>query len=556
MKHSNKISELLHRGRCNQELLFVLCVIALALPNFFLFFTERLSLIVRITNVVLPFSVFWLAMTASKRPGKAFLWMFLFVFFDAFQLVLLYLFGNSVIAVDMFLNLVTTNPNEAGELLSNIMLSVVFVIIVYVPLILWSIYSLYHAPINMNFRLRNRKLAKYGCGVGVLLLICSYVFDKNFELENDIFPVNVSYNVGLAVEREVLVARYAETSRDFSFNPVATHDPKQKELYVLVIGETARAKNFGIYGYQRNTTPLLGSINDLHVFSDALTQSNTTHKSVPMILSAVSADNFNDIYSQKGIISAFNEMNYSTAFFSNQRRNHSFIDFFGEEAGVYKFVKDSLPLDANVYDTELLALVHDFLKNDCSDKRFIVVHTYGSHFDYSERYPAEKAYFKPDKTSSAVAENRDILVNAYDNSIRATDELLYNLIKMVEAEGIPSAVMYLSDHGEDIYDDEKKLFLHASPIPSYHQLHVPFIVWTSAEYDTVYPDKRNNLMAHTELPVSCNLAVFHTLLDMAGIKSFYKKDHYALSSEFYEPNEVRLYLNDHNQSVPVESIMY
>lgn len=134
MKHSSKISALLRKGTCNQKLLFVLCVISLALPNVFLFFTERMPLVASVCNVVLPVSAMWLAMTASRRPGKAYLFMFPFVFFAAFQIVLLHLFGNSVIAVDMFLNLVTTNVMEVNELLANIRYAVVLVIVVYVPL--------------------------------------------------------------------------------------------------------------------------------------------------------------------------------------------------------------------------------------------------------------------------------------------------------------------------------------------------------------------------------------------------------------------------------------
>lgn len=554
MKHSDKMM-LLKNIFSNRKLLFLLCVITLVLPNFFLFFTERIPLIGRLCNVVLPVSMFWYIMTLSRKPGKVYLWLFLFIFFNAFQIVLLYLFGNSVIAVDMFLNLVTTNPDEVNELLTNIVPAIIFVVVLYLPLLLWSIYSLKLEPIDNTFLLKQRKCAKYGCGVGVLLLIGSYVFDKSYELENDLYPMNVMYNVVLAVEREMRVTDYLNTSRDFAFNAENTHAVEDKEIYVLVIGETARVANFGIYGYERNTTPLLGSMTDLIVFKDAFTQSNTTHKSVPMIMSAVSADNFDDIYSQKGIVTAFDEVGYSTAFFSNQRRNHSFIDYFGEEADFYKFVKEDLKEGVNVSDEVLLKLTKDYLEESTSNKKFIVLHTYGSHFDYSERYPVDKAYYKPDKVPSATAENRETLVNAYDNSIRATDDFLFRLIKMIESQGVSSAVLYVSDHGEDIYDDERKLFLHASPIPSEYQLHVPFLVWTSQEYNQNYPQKRENLVNHIDMEVSTNLAVFHTLLDLAGITTFYKKDHHALSHEDFEPNEFRTYLDDHNQPIPIAEIL-
>ncbi len=550
MKHSEKIIKWLGEVKCNQKILFLLCLASLALPNIFLFFTEQVSLIVGICNIVLPISLYWLLLTMSKRPGKAFLLMFPFIFFAAFQIVLLYLFGNSVIAVDMFLNLVTTNANEVTELLSNIYISVIFVIVVYLPLIFYSMCSLYQAPLPDLFLRKQRRYAKCGIIFGVILLIMGYLIDKNFRIENDIYPVNVIYNAGLAVDRNIKTQNYFETSQDFYFGAEDLHDSNNNEIYVLVIGETARAKNFGIYGYERNTTPLLAGIQeDLVMFKNAKTQSNTTHKSVPMIMSAVSAYNFDDIYKQKSIITAFNEVGYSTAFFSNQRRNNSFIDFFGSEAYNCKFVRDDFEKNANVSDSELLNTVRNYLSSGNSNKHFIVLHTYGSHFDYSERYPEDKAYYKPDKASAATKENREKLINAYDNSIRATDEFLYNLIEELNGKNVISALVYVSDHGEDIYDDERNLFLHASPIPSSNQLHVPFIIWTSKEYDNLYPEIKNTLRHHANQETAINLAVFHTLLDMAGISTYYKKDYYALSNKMFEPCEEPVYLNDHNQPV-------
>lgn len=541
--------------KCNKKVLFVLCLLSLALPNIFLFFTERVSLVVKLCNAVLPVSLYWFALTISKRPGKSFLWMFPLVFFSAFQLVLLYLFGNSVIAVDMFLNLVTTNVNEATELLSNIYLSVVFVVIVYLPLIFYSICSLFQAPLSDVFIVKQRKYAKYGIFIGMLLLIGCYVFDKKFKIENDIYPINVFYNAGLAIERGIKIQNYHESSCDFTFGAKSLHENCEKEIYVLVIGETARAANFGIYGYERNTTPLLDGMGDeLLVFRNAKTQSNTTHKSVPMIMSAVSACNFDDIYKQKSIITAFNEVGYSTAFLSNQRRNNSFIDFFGGEADECKFIRDYFSENVNVNDSELLGTVTDYLSSVNGNKHFIVVHTYGSHFNYSERYPADKAYYKPDNVTSATVENRNILINAYDNTIRATDEFLYNLIELIDKQDAISSVLYVSDHGEDIYDDERNLFLHSSPIPSINQLHVPMLIWTSKKYNNGFPEKLDILRRNTICETATNLTVFHTVLDMAGISTSYKKDCYALSNASFEPSEEILYLNDHNQPVPLKDI--
>lgn len=92
-----------------------------------------MTLWARICNVILPVSVYWLIMTLGRKPGKTIWILFPFVFFAAFQLVLLYLFGRSIIAVDMFLNLTTTNSGEALELLDNLLPAVIGVFVVYIP---------------------------------------------------------------------------------------------------------------------------------------------------------------------------------------------------------------------------------------------------------------------------------------------------------------------------------------------------------------------------------------------------------------------------------------
>ncbi len=126
----------------------------------------------------------------------------------------------------------------------------------------------------------------------------------------------------------------------------------------MVIGETSRSANWSIYGYNRETNPELTKIKGLTAFCHVLTESNTTHKSVPMLMSSVTAHDFNSIYRQKGIITAFKEAGYRTAFFSNQRYNHSFIDFFGKEADICDFIKeDAGDGGYNPSDDELLKLV-------------------------------------------------------------------------------------------------------------------------------------------------------------------------------------------------------
>ena len=115
--------------------LYGYAVVALLLPNIALCFTERLSFWACGVNVLLPLALYMWFFSVAKCPGKMVWWAFIFIFFAAFQLVLLYLFGTGVIAVDMFLNLVTTNAGEAMELLDNLAPAVVGVFVIYLPLL-------------------------------------------------------------------------------------------------------------------------------------------------------------------------------------------------------------------------------------------------------------------------------------------------------------------------------------------------------------------------------------------------------------------------------------
>ena len=538
----------------NQEHLFYLFLIILIMPNIVLCFTEPLPLMAKVSNVLLPLACYYLLMTLSRNCGKMLWILFIFLFFGAFQIVLLYLFGQSIIAVDMFLNLVTTNSSEAMELLDNLLPAIVTVVILYIPaLILGMISIIRKRRLSVAFIRRERKRAFILLGISLLALGGAYWEDSRYEQKSDLYPLNVCYNVGLAFQRTALTQNYHHTSKDFTFHAQATHPADKREVYVMVVGETSRALNWQLYGYERETNPLLSRQPGIVAFSKVLTESNTTHKSVPMLMSDITACNFDSIYHQKGIITAFKEAGYQTAFFSNQRYNHSFIDFFGKEADTFDFIKeDSLDSAYNPSDDELLALVAKELSKG-NQKQFIVLHTYGSHFNYRERYPSEDAFFLPDYPVEAEVKYRDNLVNAYDNTIRYTDSFLSRLIHMLEEQHVDAAMLYTSDHGEDIFDDSRHLFLHASPVPSYYQLHVPFLIWMSDTYREAYPEHWQTVTGNKDKDVSSSCSFFPTMLELGGVQTSYRNDSSSVVSPLYTMKP-RVYLNDHNEPRPLDDL--
>lgn len=573
----NRLSYIYNKVSSGQ-FLYAYAVVALLLPNIALCYTECLTPWACGVNVLLPLSLYMLFFSAAKRPGKMIWWAFIFVFFAAFQLVLLYLFGMGVIAVDMFLNLVTTNPGEAMELLDNLAPAVVGVFVVYLPLlILGGVNIRRDSRLSVSFQQRVRHWAMQIGAIGLFCLLASYLMVDDYRMRNQLYPVNICYNLYLAFERNAASENYKEASRNFKFDARSEHSATAPEVYVMVVGETARAHNFSLYGYPRNTNPLLSKTPGIKAFPNVTTQSNTTHKSVPMLLSAASAEDFERLFHEKGILAAFKEAGFHTVFISNQLPNHSFIDFLGEQADEHYFLKKEDALQGNHYDEDLLQKLDEILpKADASSsahyhyryrKLFVVLHSYGSHFNYQERYPRSFAYFKPDSRSEAKSENRRDLLNAYDNTIRYTDYILHGIIERLQKwEGIQtktdgvycqptSAMLYTSDHGENIFDDDRHLFLHAAPKASDYELHVPFIIWTSEGFSKQYPDILKALGENRSKQVQSSLSAFHTMLGIGGIQTRYRKDEYSVASDKYHPLKL-LYLDDHDEAIPQEDAKF
>lgn len=224
--------------------LFFYIVLTLAIPNVALCFTEHMPLLACIANIVLPVSLYAFLMTLSAKTGRQVWCMFLIIFFAAFQIVLLYLFGRGVIAVDMFLNLVTTNPGEAMELLNNLVPAVATVFILYLPLLVLAAMSwARHRTEDKAFLKRVRRYSCYGMAVGAVFIALSYVAypkdsDFDYRAEDHVYPANIFYNLYLACHESSRIADYRNDVADFRFNARSAHAADSAEVYVLVIGET------------------------------------------------------------------------------------------------------------------------------------------------------------------------------------------------------------------------------------------------------------------------------------------------------------------------------
>ena len=174
----------------------------------------------------------------------------------------------------------------------------------------------------------------------------------------------------------------------------------------------------------------------------------------------------------------------------------------------------------NNYDEYLLQPLEEVMASGAK-KQFIVVHTMGSHWRYDTRYPATFEQFTPAlgesfSLSMINPSNKQKLVNAYDNTILYTDYFLDSLLTIVEKQDIPALVVYMSDHGENLYDDENLLILHGNYSATRWLFHVPLLIWYTDTYVLQYPDKVEQLRAHADSRDNSSL-LFPSMLDAAGL---------------------------------------
>lgn len=531
----------------NPRLLAAALILSLILPVAILTYTEHNPFWEAVTALLLPLGFYTLLAALSRRSGAMVWWSFPFIFFSAFQVVLSYLFGNSVVAADMFLNLTTTNPGEAGELLANIYPSVIAVCVIYLPLLWLGVEHLRRHIVLDDVARRKMMLS----GAVTMVAGCVTLFaacpDRRATLRDEVFPINVMYNMGVAISESNKIANFHSTSASFSYDAERDTEPAEREVYVMVIGEAARAASWQLYGYERETTPLLSAREDIVIFEGITTQSNTTHKSVPMILSSVATSEHEELFRRKGMPALFNEAGFKTYFISNQAPQGAMIDFLAEDASEVEY------LPALSYDGALVERLQRILKEDRSERLLIILHMYGSHFSYHQRYPREWARFTPDDDVAISRKNVELIRNAYDNSTLYTDYVLNEIISTLETEQACTAMYYCSDHGEDLFDDRNGRFLHSSPTTTYYQLHVASLAWFSPRYNELFPQKVTAARSNAEATATTHSA-FHTIADMASIRSKYVKESVSLVNENFDHSAVRYYLSDHNKAATLDEV--
>lgn len=337
-------------------------------------------------------------------------------------------------------------------------------------------------------------------------------------VQTKVFPINIYYALGYIAVSNCQIQHEQERLADFTFHITPQKDIAE-EIYVLVIGETARYSNFGINGYERNTTPLLAQRSNLISFDSIYSVANLTAVALPFLITRATPQHAQLRYVEKSLVEAFKEAGFYTAWIANQSYGNKYLRRVATSCDYHYYLPINLTKHGN-YDINLLNYMVPILEN-ATPKKMIVLHSLGCHFKYNFRYPESFARFQPAFTgdfnvNQMNIENRRLILNTYDNAICYTDFFLDNTIAALAETGKPAVLLYVADHGENLFDDERQLVLHGTYSGSQWEYHVPLMVWMSDAYRRLHPEKAV-AMEQNRSKQQSSMVVFHSLLDLADI---------------------------------------
>jgi heptose-I-phosphate ethanolaminephosphotransferase len=410
-----------------------------------------------------------------------------------------------------YVTIALTNPAETSEFLSAyarpVSLAALALMLVYLP----GLYGIRHLQKQRSPQLAvvvaALLVAVYGAAVGRGLW-------NGWTVEQSVFdvigkemsaPVGAVFQTALALHLHAGASELRSQRERHSFGASKAFFLVDGEIYVWVIGESARPDHWSLSGYPRDTTPRLRATPGIIALPDMLTTAPHTSFAVPSMLSLRPITDWPSVIAQKSIVGAFNETGFKTYWLSAQEADSwgRLIPQVAAEAKHRRYFD-------RIFDGTLLDEFRAILQGASQgEKLFIVLHTKGSHFDYARRYPPEFARF-----GSPGGSRRQRLVDTYDNSVLYTDWFLSEVITTLSQRGGHSALIYASDHGQNLLDDERQLFGHA--LGTRYDLAAAAFIWLSEGMRRSRPEQMQAAQRNAAAPLSLsNLP--HSLLDLAGI---------------------------------------
>ena len=334
------------------------------------------------------------------------------------------------------------------------------------------------------------------------------------------------------------VVEYYQTSKSFDdystnnigfFSNVNTQNENDNSVFVLVLGESTTRSHMQLYGYGRSTNPLLSDMsNELLVYNDVISPHVLTIESITKMLTL---SNYELGYNQTSgsIIQLANAAGYDTFWLSNQRPIgifESLITKIALSAKQTKFLSTAHGQHNRTLDQVLIPELNEVLKTETSDPKFIILHLMGTHFKYVNRFPDSlNTAFKTPRTNDDV-NNRQMIKDQYDRAVLNNDYVISEVINSVKKYAKHSAVLYVSDHGEEL--DNLKRLGHNEDFATKSMYDIPLFLWRSSEHK-----KTNPLFFDAYRPYMTD-DLFHSLAELLKINASQVDSSRSIFSKYFQ----------------------
>ncbi|MDX1462437.1 MAG: sulfatase-like hydrolase/transferase [Marinirhabdus sp.] len=375
---------------------------------------------------------------------------FTLAFFAFVKLSFYMQYGTGISASALYV-IFETNSGEATDYLSNYFSkqAIAVAIILAIPLLV-LIRTASFSNRNTIAASRSKRIVKTATLL-FIMLVCLFFIRKKFPTQNIPYATWNTWGE-YTIAKQQLKDQLAQPLSP-AFKSVSADSAAQ--TYVVVIGESASRWHMQLYGYGRETNPeLTAMVDELVVMDSVITPHVHTITALDKILTLADWDTPSP-EPNGSIIQLANQAGFQTYWVSNQKPvgiYESIPTILGSAANETRFLATD---DYNhfIYDEHVLTEIEDILKETQHSKKLIFVHLIGSHLRYEKRYPKDFDFFTEPSPYLKFNHTKAIAqTNAYDNSIRYTDHVLAELIGLLKTETHPSALVYFSDHGDEVYD--------------------------------------------------------------------------------------------------------
>ncbi|QVN09381.1 phosphoethanolamine transferase CptA [Pseudomonas rhodesiae] len=310
----------------------------------------------------------------------------------------------------------------------------------------------------------------------------------------------------------------------------------QPSTLVLVVGESTNRQRMSLYGYPRATTPELDKLRDqLAVFDNVITPRPYTIEALQQVLTFADEENPDLYLKTPSIVSMMKQAGYKTYWITNQQtmtKRNTMLTTFSEQADEQVYLNNNRNQNARQYDGDVLAPFSKALA-DPAERKFIVVHLLGTHMSYQYRYPPSFDKFTDrEGVPAGISDDQLPTYNSYDNAVLYNDFVVSSLIKDYAKTDPNGFLLYLSDHGEDVFDSTGHSTLGRNEgKPTAPMYTIPFMAYASPKWRESHSW---NFAGDLQRPYSSSQLI-HTWADLAGLSSTELDRSKSLVSDSFKP---------------------